>query len=45
MWSLERQERRLPLLRQMFFRKVAIVEENRSIADTISDQQSQTSNS
>ena len=45
MWSLERQERRLPLLRQMFFRKVAIVEENCSIADTISDQQSQTSNS
>ena len=37
MWSLERQERRLPMLRQMFFRKVAIVEENRSIADTIGD--------
>ena len=37
MWSLQRQERRLPMLRDLFFRKVAIVEENRSIADTISD--------
>ena len=26
MWSLERQERRLPLLRKMFFQKVQVVE-------------------
>ena len=37
MWSLERQVRRLPMLRELFFRKVEIVEENRSIADTIGD--------
>jgi len=35
MWSLERQERRLPQLRAMFFRKVAIVENNQSIEETI----------
>jgi hypothetical protein len=27
MWSLERQERRLPLLKKMFFQKVALVEQ------------------
>ena len=27
MWSLERQERRLPLLRKMFFQKVQVVED------------------
>jgi len=27
MWSLERQERRLPALRQLFFEKVKVVED------------------
>ena len=35
LWALERQERRLPRFREMFFRKVAIVEENKSLAETI----------
>ncbi len=31
MWSLERQERRLPLLKKLFFRKVELVENNEDI--------------
>ena len=31
MWSLERQERRLPILKKLFFRKVELVENNEDI--------------
>ena len=37
MWSLERQERRLKMFREMFFRKVAIVEENKSLSETLKE--------